>query len=273
MMALIADYGRFQKGIGGLGYIPVARPRRRFSLRGLGDASSKYGNYSDPAVYMQGVTSSGPKPGGGVLVTPMNPVNFATAQTAAEMASILGGSAFSKSASSGLNTVSAPQWWVTINGADYNAGGLANQYYHGDVSYAKFHPSAPTVVKTATPAVTPLPVMPPLQVSIPVPVPVTVAPAPPPLITPASSTGTAVQGGIQAGATPGVTPAAVQPVSVSDTTAPATGAPASTSPDFMSSVENTLTTSVFTLGTFNVELWMLLAAGGLAMFAFGGKRR
>jgi hypothetical protein len=100
----------------------------------------KYGNLTDPLVYMQGVTSS-QIVNGQTQVAPLDSLYFATWQTAREVLELLNGIGIKR-----VNVgASEPQLMVTIpqhmmvNGklqtvsVDYIAGLLADGLYHGDV--------------------------------------------------------------------------------------------------------------------------------------------
>ncbi len=101
----------------------------------------KYGNYTDPDVYMQGVTAESLF-NGHPFTTPMSSLYFATEQTANEVCQLLGGSSVQTQdvgASQPQYTVTIPQKTtlpnriVEIVSNTYNAGLLANALYHGDL--------------------------------------------------------------------------------------------------------------------------------------------
>lgn len=101
----------------------------------------KYGNLGDPQVYQQGVTSESDF-NGIARSTPLNPLYFATEQTAEEVMKLLGGTGIKREDVK----ASVPQLMVTIPqhimvghkiqtvDVDYIAGLLANGLYHGDVT-------------------------------------------------------------------------------------------------------------------------------------------
>ena len=104
-----------------------------------GNNVTSFGNIAGSA-YTQGVTETGPAPGGGTLTQNLNPLYFATNATAQYVAKLLGGTVSSQAAYGPNNPVSASssQEYVTINGQQYNAGLLASELYHGDISAATF---------------------------------------------------------------------------------------------------------------------------------------
>jgi hypothetical protein len=102
---------------------------------------AKYGDLTNPAVYMQGVTST-QDINGMPEVTQLDPLYFATWETGAEVMMLLGGIGLKPR---NVNA-SQPQIMITISqhmlikgklqtvNVDYIAGLLANGLYHGDVT-------------------------------------------------------------------------------------------------------------------------------------------
>lgn len=87
------------------------------------------------AAFMQGVSTVGPAPGGGTMVTNLTAMYYATQATAQALAAKYGGSVSASQV--GGNT----QYFVNIGGVSYNAGQLAMQDARGDVMLAVINPS------------------------------------------------------------------------------------------------------------------------------------